>query len=51
MFNEYKKLGWFFIWILILAGCMAYSNLSGYRIFTFSSQQQWNAGGPAGYHK
>ncbi|WP_153825435.1 hypothetical protein [Niastella caeni] len=50
MFKEYKKLSWFFIWALLMAGGMMYANYSGYRIFTFNSQQQWNAGGP-GYHK
>jgi hypothetical protein len=50
MFNEYKKLKWFFLWALLMAGCMLYSNYSGYRMFTFGSQQQWNAAG-AGYHK
>jgi hypothetical protein len=50
MFNEYKKLGWFFFWALLMAGCMLFSSFAGYRIFSFGNQQQWNAGGP-GYHK
>lgn len=50
MFKEYKKLSWFFIWALVMAGCMLYANFSGYRIFSFNSQEKWAAGGP-GYHK
>jgi len=51
MFKEYKKLSWFFIWALLLACGMIFSNMTGYRILTFSGQQQWTAGGPGGYHK
>jgi hypothetical protein len=50
MIKEFKKLSWFFIWALLLAGCMLFCNFTGYRVFSFSNQQQWQAGG-AGYHK
>jgi hypothetical protein len=50
---KYKKLyplRWFFIWALIMAACMVYANLTGWRAFSFGSTQQWSASGP-GYHK
>jgi len=49
--KEIKKMGWYYIWVLILAVSMAFSNLTGYRILTFGGQQQWAPGGPTAYHK
>ncbi|MBO9200900.1 MULTISPECIES: hypothetical protein [Niastella] len=51
MIEEYKKMKWFFIWVLLLAGGMVFSNMSGYRVFSSGGQQQWKAGGPGLYHK
>ena len=50
MKNFIKQLWWYYLFVLVLLSWMAYANLTGWRIFTFNSQQTWNAGGP-GYHK
>ena len=50
MVNEYKKLKWFFLWALLLAGVMLFCNFTGYRVFSLTNQQKWTARGP-GYHK
>ncbi|HEX2607986.1 MAG TPA: hypothetical protein VHK91_11425 [Flavisolibacter sp.] len=41
---------WFIIIGICIASLMAYADVTGWRLFSFSTQQQWNAGGP-GYHK
>jgi hypothetical protein len=41
---------WFIVFTLCIAGLMLYADLTGWRMFAFSSQQQWNANGP-GFHK
>lgn len=41
---------WFFAFLFILLTIMLYHDLTGRRMFTTSSQQQWNSSGP-GYHK
>lgn len=41
---------WFIVFALCIAGLMAYADLTGWRILSFSDGQQWNASGP-GYHK
>jgi hypothetical protein len=41
---------WFIIIALVLTGWLVYADLTGWRIFDFSRQQQWNASGP-GSHK
>jgi hypothetical protein len=41
---------WFIIIMLVLVVGLVYADLTGWRLFTFSNQQQWNASGP-GYHK
>ncbi|HVG16131.1 MAG TPA: hypothetical protein VM935_14270 [Chitinophagaceae bacterium] len=43
-------LRWLLIFSISIAMLLAYANLSGWRILSFSGQQQWNASGP-GYHK
>jgi hypothetical protein len=45
-----RKLGWYYILALLLAGGMTYANYTGWRIFSFGSQQTWSSSGP-GYHK
>jgi hypothetical protein len=41
---------WFIVFALCIAGLMLYADLTGWRLFAFSGQQQWNASGP-GFHK
>lgn len=41
---------WFILIAALLTGLLFYSDISGWRIFNGSSQQQWTPGGP-GYHK
>lgn len=51
-FNSHSPLfpfRWFIIIALVLTGWMTYANLTGWRVLTFSNQQQWNASGPGGH--
>jgi len=48
--SPFHPLRWFIIIMLVLVSTMVYADLTGWRLFTFSNQQQWNASGP-GYHK
>lgn len=41
---------WFLVLAFILLSVMMYHDFTGRRMFTTSSQQQWNSSGP-GYHK
>jgi hypothetical protein len=41
---------WFLIVVLGLVTWLVYANLTGWRLFYSSGQQQWSARGP-GYHK
>ncbi|HEY0678147.1 MAG TPA: hypothetical protein VGD17_07665 [Chitinophagaceae bacterium] len=41
---------WFIIFAIAVAGLMTYADMTGWRLFSFSNQQQWSANGP-GYHK
>jgi hypothetical protein len=45
-----RKLAWYYVIVLLLAGGMMFANMTGWRIFTSNSQQAWGASGP-GYHK
>jgi len=55
--NLFKEGGRFygfrsFFWVaLVLLGWLVYSDISGWRIFSFGNQQNWSASGPGGYHK
>jgi hypothetical protein len=53
VFEKYKwiyEFRWFLLLVLVLLSVMMYHDLTGRRMFTTSSQQQWNSSGP-GYHK
>jgi hypothetical protein len=41
---------WFILVAIGMIGWLAYANLTGWRLFYSSPQQQWSASGP-GYHK
>lgn len=48
--SNIKSMSWFYLLAIVLAGIMTFANLTGWRVFTFNSQQAWGASGP-GYHK
>jgi len=50
MMNNIKKLAWYYILFLGLAGWMVYANMHGWRVFIPNQQQTWSSSGP-GYHK
>jgi hypothetical protein len=41
---------WIIVACIVLGGLMVYADLTGWRLLSFSDQEQWKAGG-AGYHK
>lgn len=41
---------WFMLIALIIMGIMAWYDMSGGRMFSTDSQEQWSSNGP-GYHK
>ncbi|WP_315817557.1 hypothetical protein [Paraflavitalea speifideaquila] len=45
-----KKMGWFYLLVIILAGWMTYANLTGWKLFYSNAPQTWSSSGP-GYHK
>jgi hypothetical protein len=49
--NNVRRLAWYYILVLLVAGGMFFANFTGWRIFSFNSQQTWGASGPGGYHK
>jgi hypothetical protein len=44
-----KPLRWFIIIVLALSIWLAYADYTGWRIFSFGGQKQWNASGPGGH--
>jgi hypothetical protein len=48
--TPYYPFRWFFIITIVLTGWLIYANMTGWRIMSSSSQQQWKARG-SGYHK
>ncbi|ACU59067.1 hypothetical protein [Chitinophaga pinensis] len=56
-FNPFKEessmfpFRWFLLILALLSGVLLYSDSSGYRIFSGSGQQQWNASGQQHFHK
>jgi len=42
---------WFLVFALALATLMSYADLTGWRLLSFSGQQQWNSSGPGTHHK
>lgn len=48
--SPYYPFRWFFVFTLLLVGLLVYANSAGWRLMSFSNQQQWNSRGP-GYHK
>lgn len=41
---------WLYAVLLVLLAIMLYADSTGWRLFTFGSDNSWSAGGP-GYHK
>ncbi|HZH63386.1 MAG TPA: hypothetical protein VEY10_00755 [Flavisolibacter sp.] len=41
---------WYILFTLLITGTLVYANLSGWRIFGSTGQEQWTASGP-GSHK
>jgi hypothetical protein len=41
---------WYIVCVVCLAGIMAYTDLTGMRLLSFSDGKQWNSSGP-GFHK
>lgn len=48
--SPYFPFRWFIVIALSLTVFMTWHDLTGGRMFVFSSQQQWSSSGP-GYHK
>jgi hypothetical protein len=48
--SPYYPFRWFFVFTLLVVSLLVYANTTGWRLMSFSGQQQWNAKGP-GYHK
>lgn len=48
--SPYHPYRWFIITFLVVAASMVFHDLTGRRMFAYSTQKQWNASGP-GYHK
>jgi hypothetical protein len=47
LFHQFR---WMLVFFVAIIALMVYADLTGWRLFSPKSSQQWNASGP-GYHK
>ena len=48
--SVYYPFRWFIVFAISVFSLLAYADLTGWRLLSFSNQQQWSSRGP-GYHK
>ena len=49
--SPYFPFRWFFVFAFFILSILVYANSTGWRLLSFSNQEQWSAKGSGGYHK
>jgi len=49
LLQSFYPMRWYFLFVAGMIGLMAYADYTGWRILSFSNNQQWNASGPGGH--
>ncbi|MBE9463579.1 hypothetical protein ACFP1I_11665 [Dyadobacter subterraneus] len=47
--QSFYPMRWYFLFAIGMIGWMAYADYTGWRILSFSNNQQWSASGPGGH--
>lgn len=48
-FSSLYPVRWFLLVVALLGGVLAYSDYTGWRLLSFSNQEEWSAAGPGGH--
>jgi hypothetical protein len=48
-FQQFFHMRWYFLFVAGVIALMSYANYTGWRLFSFGSNQQWSASGPGGH--
>jgi membrane-bound metal-dependent hydrolase YbcI (DUF457 family) len=51
MRNLFNRLKWFLAAIILMSVLLAYANISGWRLLSTTSQQNWSANRAGNFHK
>lgn len=51
MRNLFNRMKWFLAAIILMSAFLAYANISGWRLLSTNSQQNWSANQAGNFHK